>query len=142
MEKEEKHYDYEEWKDYSSDIKLFFESFDLSKLNAEDLSKIDILKDAWINYYFKCVDLSYTGSNRPLQTVNLFKISNSVTDEETRKKFIKFAYDYIIEMRDEDIFDGGEPEKIDELLRTSEFPTLDEYLTFESAAKQLRLDYI
>ena len=111
----EKVYFYEEVKDDMKNVKDFFENLDLSSLSQTELKTIDWLKDIWADYYMKyvCIDPPIDITR---ETVEIFMVSKSIKDENTRLLLLDFAYDYIDSMRCDDIFSFSEKEETDELL--------------------------
>ena len=139
MEKEK--YTYEKYKDSCSDVKYFIESIDLSKLEKDDLDIIDYLKDAWVNYEWRFVNLDYYGDERKLETAEIFKASNNIKEENTKEKALKFAYNYLLGMIDDDIIYGREREEINKLLESVGVLNIENYLTYREQVKALKMTF-
>ena len=139
MKKTEEMFTYEEVKDYCSNIKELFENLELSEISEEDLKKINTLKDAWVNYEFKYISLSYLGDERPEKTCELFIISNSIENKNIKEKLLEYAYNHIDNMRYEDIFFGGEFDKINNLLVSKGLLDIDSYISYLDQVKSLKM---
>ena len=122
-------YTYEENKEYMKDIRIFFESLDLTQLTKEDLSKIDMLKEEWTEYYFKYLSPSSSLASEEMitKTVDLFTLSNSIEDKNNKNELLDFTYSYIALLKDEYIFSFSEKEGIDNKLNKVGLLTIDKY---------------
>lgn len=139
MEKAIERYTYDEYKDTCSDVRDFYESLDLSKLDESDLKKINILKDTWVEYCWRFVSLSYYGEERAIVTSKIFEISNSIKNEQIREENLKFAYQYVIELTYEDVIYGNEKETINKSLESIGLFSMDTYESYCEQVESLKM---
>ena len=137
-------YLYEEKKDYiATDIRRFFEGLGLSRLNKADLSKIKMLKDVWTEFYFRFVipyifgdTDSFIDETAVPKISEIFVLSDSVENENTKKLLLDYAYDYVANFNENDIFTKSAEEDIDKMLNETGLLTIDKYFEVK---KQIEL---
>lgn len=120
-------YLYEEKKDYMADIRDFFEGLDLSQINKADSIKINMLKNTWTEFYLRYVDAEIHKEAVPV-IGEIFILSNSVDDVSTKASLLDYAYDYIDELKYEDVFCGTVEEDIDNMLNEAGLLTIEKYI--------------
>ena len=100
------------------DIKDFFEELDTFNLDRADLVKLDELKDTWTGFDYRFVIASYYGTGEELLTKvgEIFALSNSVEDENVKEQLLDYAYNYIAELKEAEIYNPLIEEGIDETL--------------------------